>query len=47
MAQGEDPLDQTTGTGAAVFGLIGSLLIWLTIGAGSVAKYAWLGFPSS
>ena len=43
MAQGEDPLDQTTGTGAAVFGLIGSLLIWLTIGAGAVAKYAWLG----
>jgi hypothetical protein len=43
MAQGEDPLDQTTGTGAAVFGLIGSLLIWLTIGSGAVAKYAWLG----
>ena len=43
MAQDQERIDQTTGAGAAVFGLIGSLLIWLTIGGGVVAKYAWLG----
>ncbi|HTK92832.1 MAG TPA: hypothetical protein VL948_21550 [Verrucomicrobiae bacterium] len=43
MAQDQERIDQTTGAGAAVFGLIGSLLIWLTIGAGEVAKYAWVG----
>src|SRR5262245_294523 len=43
MAQDEDPPAVITGTGAAVFGLLGSLLIWLTMGAGPLAKYAWVG----
>ena len=47
MAQDEDPLDHNTAAGAALFGGIGSVLIWLTIGADAVAKYAWVAFGAA
>ena len=42
MAADETKVDQINGGGAAVLGAFGSLTIWLAIGDGPIARYAWI-----
>src|SRR5262245_55221436 len=42
MVTSERDADYIAGAGAAAFGGLASLLIWLAVGAGSVVPYAWV-----
>jgi hypothetical protein len=42
VAADETKVDQINGGGAVVLGALGSLAIWLAIGGGLIARYAWI-----